>query len=207
MPESPPQSSLRRGVGDGGPSSANRAPKPAAPERLQHDLALSGPVEADLTKVVLAMRHAWVGGYGGFWRRIYPISDKATTDADKRVISALRDGFFNFSQLLCGLEILLLQSGKLGSVDEETLLGIEQLFVHLRDYRGKPLGIPDADGGASDFEGGRDGAGGRCDQSEVHKNPPVIGKGCVRASDSMACGDARRGCGPELAATEQEATP
>lgn len=30
-----------------------------------------------------------------------------------------------------------------------------------------------------------------------HKNPPVIDEGCVRASDSMACGDS--GLWPELA--------
>lgn len=176
-------------LGESRPTSTNRATKPVSPDRLKNDLALSRAVEANLTNVVLEMCRAGIGGYGVFWGEIFPIGGIAISDADKRVVAALRNGFFNFGQLLCCLEMLLLESHELGVVGEETLLSIKQLVVHLRDHRGQLVGVAQTESSLAQVHSAVDGCDGTADQAEVHTGSPNVEKGCVRTPDSTLRGN------------------
>jgi hypothetical protein len=122
---------------------------------LQHDLApLSPVVEARLTDVVQRLRASWLAGPAGLWGDIHPICKLAGSDLDKRVATTLRQGFFQFSQLLCGLEVLLLKSKELGVVSEESLLGLEQLVVKSGDFRGDEIAVADREHRLPDVAGG-----------------------------------------------------
>ncbi|WP_157128485.1 hypothetical protein [Cupriavidus sp. USMAA2-4] len=72
------------------------------------------------------------------------------SDLEKRIATAIEQGFLQFSQLLAGLEVILLEGEKLGVVREESILGLEQLFVHLTDDRRELVGVPDPNGGPAD---------------------------------------------------------
>lgn len=159
-------------------------------DESQDDLRLGRAVEARLTEVVLGLRREFGIGCAGFWGDIHPIGELPLTDLEKRVFLALRQSFFNFSQLLCGLEVLLLQSQKLGVVSEQTMLGIEQLFVHLRDDTSERVGVPDVDGGLSNANGGLESADGARDSCVIHQGSPLVEKVRVRATDSTGGGDA-----------------
>lgn len=159
----------------------------------QHVPAFSRPIEARLTDVVFGLRTAWCAGPALAWADIHTIDEEARGDLEKRIALTLREGFFNFSQLLCGLEVLLLQLHETGVVNEQTLLGIEKLVVHRDDNLRQLAVISRSKGCLSDLNSGADSAGGARNQSEVHKNPPVVDEGRVRASDSTTCGDAGKG--------------
>lgn len=153
--------------------------------------ATRSAVEAELTEVALGLRRAWLAGPALTWKNIQPIHERAGNDFEKRVALALREGFFQFSQLLAGLEVLLLQLRDLGVVREETLLDIEELFVHRADHAGLSQGAGSGSGIFPDSDSGLKSAQGACDQSKInfHRNLPVVDEGVVGTSDSTACGD------------------
>lgn len=121
---------------------------------LQH--RLDPLIEAKLAKVVHGLRTNWIAHIAGFWGDIHPIDKSAISDLDKRVATALREGFFHFSQLLCGFELLLLKSKELGVVPEESVLGLEKLVVELGNNRSNFVKVPDPERCLPEFLGGRD---------------------------------------------------
>lgn len=158
-------------------------------EEPKENLVLCGSVEARLTEVSARLRSAWLSGPALLWGDIHPISECARNDLEKRIAMALREGFFNFSQLLCGFEVLLLQIHETGVVSEKTLLGIEKLFVHRDDHAIEHVCVPDRDGALTDVDGCLDGPSGAGNHCQVHKNPPVVDESCVRTADSTMRGD------------------
>ena len=106
---------------------------------LQDDL--SPAVEALLANVVRRLRAAWIGGPAALWPDIQPIGPLARTDLDKRVAAALREGFDGFSQLLCHLQVLLLQDEQIPTEREKTLLSIEKLVVEFRHLLGDKVPV------------------------------------------------------------------
>lgn len=82
------------------------------------------------------LRVAWLAGPAQLWGDIHPIRMEARGEGEQRIAVALCQGFFQFSQLLAGLEVLLLESQQLGVVREEAVLGLEQLVVELGDRGG-----------------------------------------------------------------------
>lgn len=175
----------------------------AVPERTeaairvitQHDLAFRGAVQARLTDVVLRLRGAWKSGPALVWGDIHTVDEDALGDFEKRIALTLREGFFNFSQLLCGLEVLLLELHETGIVNEQTLLGVEKLVVHRNHHIRQLAAISGSQSALPNFNSRTDCTGGSGNQSEVHSNPLVVDKCCLRASDSTACGDICRGEG------------
>jgi len=142
----------------------------------------SRPVEALLTDVVIDLRKSWIAGPAGCWTRIYSIRDIASTDLDKRVSAALYEGFFHFSQFLGCLEVLLLQCEQGSAKFEETLLGVEQHFVHGSHYfRGLGL-IADRQSALAQVDSAVDGAHGTADQRKIHTSSPSLGKDGVADS-------------------------
>lgn len=99
-----------------------------------------------LAEVVLRLRREWNAGPALLWGLIHPIDKHAVTDLEKRVALLLRNGFFEYSQLLCGLEMLALQLQKGGVLREESVLGCEQRLVQLRNLRSSPVEVPHVDG-------------------------------------------------------------
>lgn len=156
---------------------------------LQDDLVLSRPVEALLTDVVIRLRESWVAGPAKCWGGIHPISELAVTDGDKRVAAALCEGFFQFSQFLCGLEFLLLQRVQGTAEFEQTLLGVEKLFVHGHNYFFRLGRIAEAERILAQINGSVDGADGSSDDRKVHEGSPNVEKGCVRTPDSTLRGN------------------
>lgn len=104
-------------------------------------------IEARLADVVRRLRATWINHISGFWGDIHPIHKDAVSNIDQRVATALRQGFFQFSQLLCGLELLLLQSKQLGVVTEQSVLSLEQLLVELGNNRCHLVEVSNADRG------------------------------------------------------------
>lgn len=156
---------------------------------LQDRLSLSWPIEALLADVVIRLRSSWVAGPAKCWAGIHPISELASTELDKRVATALCEGFSQFSQFLCGFEVLMLQRVNGSREFEETLLGIEQLFVHGPNYFHRLGLVPDGQSSFAEVNGAVDGGDGACNQREIHKSFPVEDEGCVRTPDSTACGN------------------
>jgi hypothetical protein len=119
-------------------------------------------VEAGLTDVVRRLRTAWLIGPAQLWDEVYPICKVPLGDLDKRVAVELRDGFLQFSQLLAGFEILRLELEHGGVVREQSVLGLEQLFVQGRHTFGDEVEVADPDHGlghvAGDTERGGDDA-------------------------------------------------
>lgn len=177
------------------PSTARAAPKVseiAAGVMHQHVSAFGGTVQARLTDVVLGLRESWCAGPALAWVDIYTVDEEARSDLEKRITLALRESFFNFSQFLCGFEILLLQFHETGVVNEQTLLGIEKLFVHRDDHAAKHVCVSDGDGALANINSCLNGASGAGNHCEVHRNSPVVDESCVRTPDSTTRGDTGR---------------
>ena len=155
----------------------------------QHIPALSGAIQARLTDVVLGLRESWCAGPALAWVDIHTVDEEARSDLEKRITLALRESFFHFSQFLCGFEILLLQLHETGVVNEQTLLGIEKLFVHRDNYATEHVCVSDRDGALANINSCLNGASGAGNHREVHKNPPAVDESCVRTPDSTTCGD------------------
>lgn len=93
---------------------------PAIVASLEH--ALDPPVEARLTDVVHRLRSAWISGPAALWGDIHPIHKDALGDFEKRIALSLRERFFEFGQLLCGFEVLVLKLEELRRKRENALL-------------------------------------------------------------------------------------
>lgn len=85
-------------------------------------------VEARLADVVQRLRACWIAGPAGFWTDVHSIREMSAGEFDKRVTTTLASGFFQFSQLLAGFEVIVLELQKSGVVSEKTLLSLEQLL-------------------------------------------------------------------------------
>jgi len=94
-------------------------------------------VEARLTNVVERLRADWIANIAGHWTEVHTVNEIAVGDLEKRITSLLRESFFNYSQLLAGFEVLLLQIRHLRLVREKSLLGLEKLGVGLSDQGGQ----------------------------------------------------------------------
>lgn len=108
-------------------------------------------VPTDLTEMVLRLRDLWIALPASL--DVAAVCERAVSDVDKRVAVLLRDGFFEFSQFLCGLEILALQLQEHGVVSEQTLLGCQQLLVDLRDSRSRLIEVANGQGGGGQLLG------------------------------------------------------
>jgi hypothetical protein len=128
-------------------------------------------VETRLTEVVQGLRSAWIAHIAGFWGDIHPIDKVAGTDLEKRIATTLSDGFFQFSQFLCGFEVLTLQLRELRVVREQTVLGLEKLLVDLAHRNGELVEISKTHRGLAQLLCGCDGC--RCDgdKAVVHGAP------------------------------------
>lgn len=133
------------------PAAHATAPVDGAKSGFQLQNGFDPLVEARLTDVVNRLRGAWLAHIAGIWGDIHTINVSASGDLEKRVATVLRQGFFHFSQLLCGLELLLLDRQKFGVVTEESVLGIEKLIVELGDDRSNLVEIPDCERGLPEF--------------------------------------------------------
>lgn len=162
-----------------------------APQVLQHDLRLGNAIEAGLTDVVLGLRSDFVAGPAKNWASICAVDEMARGELEKRVTTALRQGFFQFSQLLCGLEVLLLQSQQFGVVREQTLLGIEQLFVHRDDHLSELVAVADSHGSLGHVSSGFQRTDGAGDERQIHVSSPGVEKGGVGTPDSTSGGNAQ----------------
>lgn len=89
-------------------------------------------VEAVLAEVVLRLRASWRGGPALLWDDLHPLRKVAGSKFEKFVTIAIVEGFVEFSQLLCGLEVLLLKRRELGVVSEEAVLSLEDRIVQRR---------------------------------------------------------------------------
>lgn len=160
-----------------------------AESALQHNLGLSWPVEALLTDVViwmcesrLAVPAEWGGG-------IHSVSKLSRTDLDKRISTTLCEVFFQFSQFLCGFEILMLQRVNGSPEFEKPLLSIKQLFIHGANYFHRLGLVPNRQGSFAEIDGTVDGGDGAGDKREIHAGSPNVEKGGVGVSDSTARGN------------------
>lgn len=182
---------LASGAGPGG----HGAPLVGAVGSLKDGLHLTDAVKTRLTDVVLGLRADFIAGPARHWDGICSICELSGNELDKRVTTALREGFFKFSQLLCGLEVILLQGHQFGVVREETLLGLEKLFVHADDDFVQFVGVADLDCRFSDVECSAQRGDGASDQGQVHTGSPNVEKGGVGASDSTLRGNPGDGGG------------
>ncbi len=165
-----------------------RIPASGAEPALQDNLVLTWAVKALLTDVVIRLRGAWVAGPAKCWGGIYPISQLAVTDLDKRVAAALCEGFSNFSEFLCGMEVLMLQRVDGSAEFEKTLLGIEQLFVHGPDYVHRFGLVSDGHSPLAEVDGAIDGSDCASDERKVQEGSPRVGNGGVGTTDSTLRG-------------------
>lgn len=101
-------------------------------------------VEARLANIVQRLRASWIAHMAFHWGDIHTIHEDACGEFEQRITTLLRQGFFKFGQLLCGFELLVLQSKQLGLVSEESVLGLEQLVVQFSDLGRDFVEIPDA---------------------------------------------------------------
>lgn len=115
-------------------------------------------VEARLADIVGRLRAAWILHLADFWTDIHLVDVDSSSDLEKRVSTALRKGFLHFSQLLCGLELLLRERVDLGAETVERLLSIEKLLVELGNDRSNLIEVAKSDRCLAEFPGGGNGA-------------------------------------------------
>lgn len=128
-------------------------------------------VEARLTEIVHRLRGSWIGGPAGLWGDIHAIHNDVRGQLEKRVTATLREGFLQFSQLLCGFEVLLLKLHELRVVREQSVLGLEQLLVDLSDSSGRLIEIAERQSRLTNLLRGLERADGDADRTEVHEVP------------------------------------
>lgn len=153
---------------------------------LQHDLVLSPAIEALLADVVIRLRESWISGPAQCWGAIHPICKLAVGQSEKRVAVALCEGFSQFSQFLCGLEVLLLQREKGSAEFEQTLLSVEKLFVHGPNYFLRLGIVPEGNRAPAERDGGVDRSESSADERQVHASSLELGVGDENATDSTA---------------------
>lgn len=110
-------------------------------------------VEARLAEVVLRLRAAWRAGPALLWGDLFPLREVAGSQFEKLVTIALVESFLEYSQLLCGLEVLLLKRQHLGVVSEQSLLSLQQQVVDLADLRGEVVELLQAQGSVPEIAG------------------------------------------------------
>lgn len=125
-------------------------------------------VKAALAEIVLRLRGEWIDGPAKSWGAIHPIRELPLSDLEQRVVGALVQGFGGFSKLLCQLEMIILESQKLGVVREQSVLSLEKLVVHSVHFRDEDAHVPQRHGAAEHVFGGVDGRNGAGDEGEVH---------------------------------------
>lgn len=128
---------------------ANRATHVSVGAGLQDDLCPG--VVAGLAKVVVGLRASWTVGPGLLWGQVCAVDDDATTKVEKLIAGLLRESFLEFSQLLCGFEVLVLQLQQHDVVREQTLLGCQQFLVDLSDRNSRLVEVAHSQGGSSEF--------------------------------------------------------
>ncbi|KRG47369.1 hypothetical protein ARC20_03310 [Stenotrophomonas panacihumi] len=120
-------------------------------------------IPAGLAQVVGDLRRAWVAGPALMWGGINSICKDAASEVDQRVVILLREGFFEFSQFLCGLELLALEIEKSAVLSEEGALGAQQRVVELRKLRSRLVEVSDVDSCGKAFADQIDRGEGRAD--------------------------------------------
>ncbi|TNW25543.1 hypothetical protein [Xylella fastidiosa] len=114
--------------------SAEPSAKPVSGLILQNGLP-SPVVDAWLANVMHRLRNSWLDGPALLWGDIHPIHKCATTDLQKRIALLLRDGFLEFSQFLCGIELLALELEQGVVLNEQSSLGCDKRLAELRSSR------------------------------------------------------------------------
>jgi len=104
--------------------------------------------------MVLMLRDFWIALPASIG--VHHVCESAVSDIDKRIASLLRDGFSEFSQLLCGLEVIVLELQQHGVVSEQALLSSEKLLVDLRDSRSRLVEIPNTHRSSSEVASARE---------------------------------------------------
>lgn len=166
--------------------------------KLQDDFSAVRAIETLLTDVVLRLRKTWCAGPAECWGSVASIRELAVEDRDKRVAATVYEGFVQFSDFLCGLEVLVTQHAK-GSADfEKTLRGVEEFVIHSPLYVLRQNFISARQEGfkkiAQAVHAGNSGA----DSGKVHKGSPDVEEGDVGVSDSTLRGDAGRNPRPSF---------
>ena len=102
----------------------------SADARMESQDGFSPAVIAGLTDIVLRFRSDFnTSLLRGYLPSIREISELSVGDFDKSVSALLLNGFFQFNDLLCGLEVLLLKFKEVGVVDKEGILRLQDLFI------------------------------------------------------------------------------
>ena len=114
---------------------------------------LSPGVETALAQAWNALIGNWRVTFELLGERFADIYKDAARQADKRVMFALMEGLLEFSQFVCGGEMLLLQLRQRGGQTEQALLRIEELAVDLGHRRAELVEITDACRRLSQFLG------------------------------------------------------
>jgi len=130
------------------------------------------------------LRQSWLCGPALLWDEIFPISEIAVSQIDKRVAAALCESFFQFSQLLCSLEVLMLQRVKGSTELEKTLLGIEKLFIHGPNYFRRLGVVSESDDSFTDVDSAIDCAHRATNQRVIHGGLPIGESSGVGTADS-----------------------
>ena len=82
------------------------------------------------------------------------VNEGSKSEFDKRMTPAVRDEFLHCAQLLQGLEVALLQLAHLETVSEESFLSLQNLLIHLRNFKGYHIAVADADHRGTDILSG-----------------------------------------------------
>jgi len=101
-------------------------------------------VKAGLAYVVGWLRQSMIPFAAGL-RSVNLVDEGSGRDLDQRVTPSVRDEFLHCAQLLQCLEVALLQLTHLEAVSEQSFLSLQNLLVHLRDFKGNHIVVPDAD--------------------------------------------------------------
>ncbi len=177
-------------IGDIEGGATNRAMPGEIPcAKGQDDLSVFWPVETFLTHVVLRLRADWISHMGASWPSVCAVNELAGSEIEKRVARLLRDGFADFGQFLCGLEVFLLQGKQLHVVGKEAVLGLENLGIQITDDRCDLIELMHGQGGLAEFlrclQRRKDGA----DHGNVHGNPLQSGvDGCGDCNSTAKAG-------------------
>lgn len=113
---------------------------PVSPGSRLEDASGAVAIPTDLAEMVLMLRDFWIALPASIG--VHHVCESAVSDIDKRIAVLLRDGFFEFSQFLCGLEVVVLELQQHGVVSEQALLSSEKLLVDLRDSHRRLVEVP-----------------------------------------------------------------
>lgn len=120
---------------------------------------LSPLVEATLTDVVHRLRASWLAGPALLWGDVHPIRQLARSQLEKCVTTTFARSFLQFSNLLAGFELLVLELEQHGVVSEQRVLRLEKALKEPRGRFADEDSVPHPDGALGDLPGGADGRG------------------------------------------------